>query len=141
MNPDSPGIPPVGSIARRTRTVTADDIVRFTEMTGDRNPLHYDEALAGASRSGGIIVQGGVTSGLLNAAVAEDLPGPGTVFLHVDWSFSAPVRPGDQITAEVEVLERPDDKPIGTIRTTITNQDGTKVLDGTALAYREPLGS
>ena len=133
------GIPPVGSTARRSRTVTAEDIVRFTDMTGDRNPLHYDEQLAAASRFGGIIVQGGVTSGLLNAIVAEDLPGPGSVFLHVDWSFRAPVRPGDTITAEVEVLERRDDKPIGTIRTTITNDDGTIVLDGTAIVYREPL--
>ena len=62
------------------------------------------------------------------------------MFLHVDWSFRAPVRPGDQITAEVEVLERRDDKPIGRLRTTITNQDGTVVLDGTAMVYREPLG-
>lgn len=98
------GIPPVGSVARRSRTVTVDDIARFTEMTGDRNPLHYDERLATASRFGGIIVQGGVTSGLLNAVVAEDLPGPGSVFLHVDWSFIAPVRPGDEICAQVEVL-------------------------------------
>ncbi len=139
MNADTPGIPPIGSVARRTRTVTHDDIVRFTEMTGDRNPLHYDDALARASRFGGIIVQGGVTSGLLNAVVAEDLPGPGSVFLHVDWSFTAPVRPGDEITAEVEVLERRDDKPIGTIRTTITNQNGATVLDGTAVVYRERL--
>lgn len=135
----SVGIPPIGSVARRARTVTADDIVRFTEMTGDRNPLHYDRDLSSASRFGGIIVQGGVTSGLLNAVVAEDLPGPGSVFLHVDWAFTAPVRPGDRITAEVEVLERRDDKPIGTIRTTITNQDGKTVLDGTAVVYREPL--
>ena len=83
----------VGQQARRSRTVTARDIELFTEMTGDRNPLHYDNALASASRFGGIIVQGGVTSGLLNALVAEDLPGPGSVFLHVDWSFKAPVRP------------------------------------------------
>jgi acyl dehydratase len=108
-------------------------------MTGDRNPLHYDEQIATASRFGGIIVQGGVTSGLLNALVAEDLPGPGSVFLRVDWSFKAPVRPGDQITAEAEILEMRDDKPILTLRTTITNQDGTVVLDGTALVYREPL--
>ena len=139
MNHDNPAIPAVGTIARRTRTVTFDDIVRFTEMTGDRNPLHYDERAASASRFGGIIVQGGVTSGLLNAVVAEDLPGPGSVFLHVDWSFIAPVRPGDRITAEVEVVKRRDDKPIGTIRTTITNQDGTIVLDGTAVVYREQL--
>ena len=130
----------VGQTASRTRTVVARDIELFTEMTGDRNPLHYDELLAAASRFGGIIVQGGVTSGLLNALVAEDLPGPGSVFLRVDWSFKAPVRPGDQITAEAEILEMRDDKPIFTLRTTITNQDGTVVLDGTALVYREPLG-
>ena len=129
----------VGQVAHRTRRVTAQDIERFTEMTGDRNPLHYDEQLAAASRFGGIIVQGGVTSGLLNALVAEDLPGPGSVFLHVDWSFRAPVRPGDEITAEAEVLEVREDKPICTLRTTITNQDGTTVLDGTALVYQEPL--
>jgi acyl dehydratase len=130
----------VGDSARRSRAVTARDIELFTELTGDRNPLHYDEAAAGRSRFGGIIVQGGVTSGLLNAVVAEDLPGPGSVFLHVDWSFRAPVRPGDVITAEVEVLELREDKPISTLRTTITNQDEVVVLEGTALVYREPLG-
>ncbi len=129
----------IGQTARRSRTVTVRDIELFTAMTGDRNPLHYDEELAAASRFGGIIVQGGITSGLLNALVAEDLPGPGSVFLHVDWSFKAPVRPGDEITAEAEVLDMRDDKPICTLRTTITNQDGTVVLDGTALVYREPM--
>ena len=129
----------VGQTARRTRTITARDIELFTEMTGDRNPLHYDEQLAAGSRFGGIIVQGGVSSGLLNALVAEDLPWPGSVFLHVNWSFKAPVRPGDDITAQAEVLEVRDDKPICTLRTTITNQDGIVVLDGTALVYREPL--
>lgn len=120
--------------------MTTRDIELFTEMTGDRNPLHYDDELAAASRFGGIIVQGGVTSGLLHALVAEDLPGPGSVFLHVDWSFKAPVRPGDEIVAEAEVLDVRDDKPICRLRTTITNQEGTVVLDGTALVYREPLG-
>lgn len=129
----------VGQRAERTRTVTERDIERFTEMTGDRNPLHYDAALAGASRFGGIIVQGGVTTGLLNAVVAEDLPGPGSVFLHVEWDFRAPVRPGDTITAQVEVLETRPDKPISTLSTTIVNQDGTVVLDGSAVVYREPL--
>ncbi|HUC33853.1 MAG TPA: MaoC family dehydratase [Ilumatobacteraceae bacterium] len=133
-------MPAVGTIARRSRTISAADIQLFTEMTGDRNPLHYDEALATASRFGGIIVQGGVTSGLFNAIVAEDLPGPGSVFLHVDWSFRAPARPGDTITAEVEVLEAREDKPIAKLRTTITNQLGDVLIDGTALVYREPLG-
>ena len=129
----------VGDVARRSRVIRERDIELFTELTGDRNPLHYDEAAAATSRFGGIIVQGGVTSGLLNAVVAEDLPGPGSVFLHVDWSFRAPVRPGDEITAEVEVLESREDKPIRRLRTTITNQTGEVVLDGTALVWTEPL--
>jgi acyl dehydratase len=131
--------PAVGGTASRTRTVRERDIELFTELTGDRNPLHYDAEAASASRFGGIIVQGGVTSGLLNAVVAEDLPGPGTVFLHVDWDFKAPVRPGDEITAEVEVLEAREDKPLTKLRTTIVNQDGTVVLDGQALVWTEPL--
>ena len=129
----------VGDKAARTRTVRGEDIELFTELSGDRNPLHYDEHAAANSRFGGIIVQGGVTSGLLNAVVAEDLPGPGSVFLHVEWDFKAPVRPGDEITAEVEVLEAREDKPLTKLRTTITNQDGTIVLDGSALVWTEPV--
>jgi acyl dehydratase len=129
--------PRVGDIGRRTRVVRKRDIELFTELTGDRNPLHYDEAAAARSRFAGLIVQGGVTSGLLNAVVAEDLPGPGSVFLHVDWSFRAPVRPGDEITAEVEVLEVREDKPLTKLRTTVVDQNGTIVLDGTALVWTE----
>jgi acyl dehydratase len=132
-------MPTVGEKASRIRRVRREDIALFTELTGDRNPLHYDEEAAARSRFGGIIVQGGVTTGFLNAVVAEDLPGPGSVFLHVDWSFEAPVRPGDEITAEVEVLEARADKPITKLRTTIANQEGTVVLDGTALVWTEPL--
>ena len=132
-------MPEIGATARRTRLVTARDIELFTELTGDRNPLHYDEAAATASRFGGVIVQGGVTSGLLNAVVAEDLPGPGSVFLEVNWRFLAPVRPGDEITAEVEVLEAREDKPITKLRTTITNGNGVTVLDGHAVVWTEPL--
>ena len=132
-------MPAVGDTARRSRIVSSHDIELFTQLSGDRNPLHYDDEAARRTRFGGIVVQGGVTSGLLNAIVAEDLPGPGSVFLHVDWSFRAPVRPGDVITAEVEVLELREDKPISKLRTTIANQDGSVVLDGTALVWSEPL--
>ncbi len=128
----------VGDHARRSREVTARDIELFTELTGDRNPVHYDADLAAASRFGGIVVQGGVTSGLLNALVAEQLPGPGSVFLNIDWSFRAPVRPGDVITAEATVLAARTDKPVCTLATTITNQDGVVVLTGTAVVWRDP---
>ena len=127
-----------GRSASRTRHITAADIVRFTELTGDRNPLHYDTELCARTRFGSIVVQGGVTTGLLNAVVAEDLPGPGSVFLHVDWAFRAPVRPGDVITAEVVVTSIRAGKPVTTLSTTIANQDGVVVLDGTAVVWRDP---
>jgi acyl dehydratase len=129
----------VGDRARRSRRISEHDIELFTELTGDRNPLHYDPDAAARSRFGRLIVQGGVTTGLLNAVVAEDLPGPGSVFLHVDWSFRAPVHPGDEITAEVEVLETRADKPLTKLRTTIVDQEGTVVLEGTALVWTEPV--
>jgi acyl dehydratase len=129
----------VGQVARRTRTVTSRDIELFTDMTGDRNPLHYDEELARRTRFGGIIVQGGVTTGLLNAVVAQDLPGPGSVFLELNLEFLAPVRPGDRITAEVEVVDVRADKPISRLRAAITRQDGTVVVKGTAVVWAEPL--
>jgi acyl dehydratase len=121
--------------------VSVRDIELFTEITGDRNPLHYDREAAEASPFGEIIVQGGVTSGILNALVAEELPGPGTVFLNANWDFKAPVRPGDEITGAVEVLEARDDKPITKLRTTVTRQDGTVALEGTAVCYTARLTS
>lgn len=141
MSPSSSLTPRVGDNASKTKTVTARDIELFTEITGDHNPLHYDEAAATNSRFGGIIVQGGVTSGLLNAVVAEELPGPGSVFLQLDLRFTSPVRPGDTITARVEVTEVREDKPITTLACQITNQDGIEVLVGTALVWKEALGS
>ena len=133
------GQPEIGQRAERTRAVTKKDIALFTEISGDRNPLHYDEEAARGTRFGEIVVQGGITSAILNAVVAEDLPGPGTLFLHVDWNFKAPVRPGDEITGAVEVLESRSDKPITKLKTTVTRNDGTLVLDGEALCYTMPL--
>ena len=132
--------PRVGDKAERSQLVRPEFIRLFTEISGDRNPLHYDAAAAKASRFGEIVVQGGVTSSILNAVVAEDLPGPGTVFLHVDWRFTAPVRPGDTITGSVEVLEAREDKPITKLATTVRRQDGVVVLEGTAVCYTMDLG-
>ncbi len=133
------GMPEVGQTAQRSRTVTARDIELFTEISGDRNPLHYDEEVARATRFGGIVVQGGITTAILNAVVAEDLPGPGTVFLQVNWSFKAPVRPGETITGEVEVTNVRPDKPISELQTRVTRDDGTLVLEGDAICYTMPI--
>lgn len=129
------GRPEMGQRAERSRRVTTADIGRFTEISGDRNPLHYDGAAAKASRFGEIIVQGGLITAILNAVVAEDLPGPGSVFLSVTWNFRAPVRPGDTITGLVEVISVRDDKPITVLKTTVIRNDGLTVLDGTAACY------
>ncbi|UZX02841.1 MaoC family dehydratase [Arthrobacter sp. CDRTa11] len=132
--------PRVGDSAQLSRKVTDRDITLFTELSGDRNPLHYDERAARSSRFGEIIVQGGVTSAILNAVVAEQLPGPGTVFLNVNWNFVAPVRPGDVITGHVKVTDIHPSKPITTLRTWVVRDDGTVVLEGTAVCYTTDLG-
>jgi acyl dehydratase len=129
------GKPAVGAVAERSRRTSMRDVEMFSAMTGDMNPLHYDAALAERSPFGGLIVQGGVTSGLLNAAVAEDLPGPGTVFLGVEWRFVKAVLVGEEITARVEVTAVRDDKPICTLATTVRNAKGETCLTGTATTY------
>ncbi len=111
----------------------------FTAMTGDKNPIHYDEALAKATPFGGLIVQGGVTTGLLNAVVAEDLPGPGTVFLETNWKFLKAVKVGETITASVVVESVRDDKPICQLKTVICDADGDECVVGSATTYTMPL--
>jgi len=131
--------PKVGTFASRSRTTSMNDIEMFTQMTGDKNPLHYDQELASASPFGAIIVQGGVTTGLLNAVVAEDLPGPGSVFLETNWKFLKAVKVGENITATIRVVEVRKDKPICKLETTVSNSDGDECVTGTATTYTMPL--
>jgi acyl dehydratase len=133
------GQPVLGSAAERSRTTTMRDIEMFTEMTGDRNPIHYDVQSAAKSPFGGLIVQGGITTGLLNAVVAEDLPGPGTVFLETNWRFVKAVHVGETITASVKVEHVRDDKPICRLETIVRNADGETCVVGTATTYTVPL--
>ena len=133
------GRPAEGGIAERVRRTSMHDVELFTGMTGDRNPLHYDPALAAGTPFGGLIVQGGVTSGLLNAIVAEDLPGPGSVFLGVEWRFLKAVGVGEEITGRVEVTSVREDKPICTLKTEVRNAKGEVCLTGTATTYTVPL--
>jgi acyl dehydratase len=125
----------VGQSARRSRLVTERDIELFTEISGDRNPLHYDADFAARTRFGGIVVQGGVTTAVLNAVVAEDLPGPGSVFLQLDLRFLAPVRPGDVITGEVVVASARADKPVTGLDVRVVRDDGVVAVEGTAVCY------
>ena len=125
----------VGKKARRSMTLTEEHVKTFAEMTGDYNPLHFDESFAGKTKFGRLVVQGGLTTGLLHALVAMDMPGPGTVFLSQNWKFVAPVFIGDTITAEAEVLSIHKTKPVSQLKITITRQNGEAVLEGEAWCY------
>lgn len=125
-----------GQKASRSLRLTRDHVDTYAELTGDRNPLHFDEEFAAGTSFGRLVVQGGLTTGLLHALVAMDLPGPGTVFLSQDWSFTAPVFIGDTITAEAEVLSIHETKPVCQLGIAVTRQDGVRVLEGTAWCYR-----
>jgi len=127
--------PPVGSTAPWTRTFSADDVETFAQLSGDRNPLHFDADFAGRTKVGALVVQGGLTTGLFNALVAMRLPGAGSVFLHQEWDYPAPVFIGDTVTAEAEVIESRADKPITRLRCVARRQDGTEVLRGECLVY------
>jgi acyl dehydratase len=126
----------VGQTASRTLTVTSKHVRLYTEITGDRNPLHYDEAFVAGTKFGRLVVQGGITTGVLHALVAQNMPGPGTVFLSQDWKFTAPVFIGDTITGSVEVLSVHDSKPVCRLRVEVTRAEGETVLEGEAWYYR-----
>ena len=125
----------VGQTARRSLTLTTEHVETFARLTGDYNPLHFDEAFAKATRFGGLVVQGGLTTGLLHALVAMDLPGPGSVFLSQTWKFTAPVYIGDTITAQVEVVSVHATKPVTQLKILVTRQTGETVLEGEAWCY------
>ncbi len=125
----------IGESATRSLTLTSDHVRTFAELTGDYNPLHFDEGFAAQTKFGRLVVQGGLTTGLLHALVAMDLPGPGTVFLSQNWKFTAPVFIDDTITAEVEVLSVHASKPVTQLGIRVTRQDEEVVLEGEAWCY------
>jgi acyl dehydratase len=133
------GRPEAGQVATRSRMTRMEDIHAFTDMTGDRNPVHYDEALAKKTPFGKLIVQGGVTTGILNAVVAEDLPGPGTVFLNTNLDFKKAVGVGETITGRVEIESVRPDKPICKLKVSISDSAGDICVEGTATTFTMPL--
>ena len=125
----------VGQKASRSITLTEDHVKTFAELSGDYNPLHFDASFAAKTKFKRLVVQGGLTTGLLHALVAMDMPGPGTVFLSQNWKFTAPVFIGDTITAEAEILSVHEAKPVTQLRINVTRQDGEIVLEGEGWCY------
>jgi acyl dehydratase len=124
-----------GQTASRSLEVTPEMVRAYAEITGDRNPLHFDEVFASRTRFGRLVAHGGITTGILHALVAEDMPGPGTVFLSQNWKFTAPVYIGDTITATAEVLSVHESKPVCSLGIRVARQDGETVLEGEAWCY------
>ena len=125
----------IGQKATRSITLTADHVKTFAALSGDYNPLHFDESFVAKTKFKKLVVQGGLTTGLLHALVAMDMPGPGTVFLSQNWKFTAPVFIGDTITAEAEVISKHETKPVTQLKIKIARQDGEAVLEGEAWCY------
>jgi acyl dehydratase len=125
----------IGQRVTRSLTLTADHVKSFAALSGDYNPLHFDESFAAKTKFGRLVVQGGLTTGLLHALVAMDMPGPGTVFLSQNWKFTAPVFIGDTITAEAEVMSMHETKPVTQLKIKVSRQNRETVLEGEAWCY------
>lgn len=125
----------VGQKATRSLTLNSSHVKAFAELSGDYNPLHFDESFVAKTKFKKLVVQGGLTTGLLHALVAMDMPGPGTVFLSQNWKFTAPVFIDDTITAEAEVLSVHESKPVTQLKIRVTRQTGEVVLEGEAWCY------
>ncbi|HEY5902053.1 MAG TPA: MaoC family dehydratase [Anaerolineales bacterium] len=126
-------IPKQGDNASRSLTITDETIRAFADLSGDHNPVHLDDAYAAGTRFGRRIAHGMIAASLISATLANELPGPGSVYLSQTLTFKGPVFPGDTVTATVEVQQVRPDKPIVTLSTVCTKQDGTVVLEGQAV--------
>lgn len=122
----------IGDKASIAKTITEGDVYLFAGITGDQNPAHINEEVAKNTIFKGRIAHGMLSAGLISAVLGMQLPGPGTIYMGQDLKFTAPVRFGDTITAQVEVIEIVKEK-IVKLKTTCTNQEGAFVVEGTAI--------
>lgn len=123
----------LGDSASISKTFSEEDVLLFSEISGDKNPIHINSEFASHSQFGKPLVHGILTSGLISALLGMEMPGPGSIYLKQTLNFRAPVYYGDTITAEVKIIKIREDKPIITLETVCKNQDGTIVIDGEAI--------
>lgn len=129
-----------GDTAEITRTVTDDDIRKFADLIGDDNSVHLDDVYASKTRFGRRIAHGMIGASLVSAVLGTRLPGPGTIYLSQTLKFTAPVYPGDEVTARATVKAVKEGKPVVTLETVCTNQRGETVLAGEAVVLVEEVG-
>jgi 3-hydroxybutyryl-CoA dehydratase len=123
----------IGDAAEFGKTISESDIYLYAGITGDFNPAHVNESYAENTFFKTRIAHGMLTAGLISAVLANQLPGPGTIYLKQDLRFLAPVRIGDTITARVEIIELIHEKNRVRLKTVCSNQEGVIVLKGEAL--------
>ena len=123
----------VGDKATLSKTITEADVVLYAGLTGDLNPVHIDEEFAKASLFGKRVAHGMLAAGLISAVIGTDLPGVNSIYLGQELKFVAPVFLGDTLTAEVEIVDKRADKPIVKLNTTVRNQRGENVIEGSAV--------
>lgn len=123
----------IGEKASLRKRITESDVLRFAEVTGDKNPIHIDPEYASQTRFKERIAHGMLTASLISAAIGTRLPGPGNIYVSQNLEFKAPVKLGDVIQAEVEVIEKIPERNRLRLRTVCRNQDGTVVIDGEAI--------
>ena len=123
----------IGEKASLTKQITESDVFRFAEVTGDRNPIHIDPEYASRTRFKERIAHGMLTASLISAVIGNHLPGPGNIYVSQSLAFTAPVKVGDVIEAEVEIIEKIPERNRVRLRTVCRNQDGTVVIDGEAV--------
>ena len=130
-----------GDTAQFAKTISESDVYLYAGVTGDFNPSHIDAEYAKGTSFKTRIVHGLLTAGFISTVLGNYLPGPGTVYLHQELHFKAPVRMGDTIQAVVEVVEVIEAKNRVRLKTTCANQDGTIVLSGEAVVSPPKDGS
>ncbi|MDA8049813.1 MAG: MaoC family dehydratase [Rhodospirillales bacterium] len=122
----------IGMTASVAKTITEADIVLYAAVSTDTNPVHLDEESAAHSMFKGRIAHGMLSAGLISAALGTKLPGPGTIYLSQSLRFRAPVRPGDTVSATVEVTALDPERKRATLKTTCFVK-GKPVIEGEAL--------
>lgn len=124
----------VGQTCSYEKTVSEEDILMFAKLSGDTNPVHLDEAYASTTQFGERIAHGMYTAALISAAMAMQIPGPGSIYLTQTMKFKAPVKIGDALTVQIEVTSKRENRNIATLSTVVYNQHGKKVVMGEAMA-------
>jgi len=122
----------VGDSASYTRPVTSKEVQLFATVSGDHNPVHLDPTYAATTQFGECIAHGMLTGAFISAAIAMELPGPGTIYLGQSLQFRAPVLLGDTLTVELSVTGKHESKPWLTLNCEVKNQSGKTVARGEA---------